>query len=60
MNLGDGPLFSLLCIEKVFPELALDRISVATGEEDRVRTLLAALPTTVHEQEVLITSLVED
>lgn len=44
VNLGDDPLFSVLCIEKVFPELTLHRVCVATAEEDGVPTLSAAQP----------------
>lgn len=44
VNLGDGRLLSVLCVEKVFPELDQDRVGVATEEEDGVHTLLAALP----------------
>lgn len=57
MKLGDSPLSSVLCIEEVFPELALD--SVLFSRKGRSSYSINST-TKVNEPEVLTDRLVEE
>lgn len=57
MKLGDSPLSSVLCIEEVFPELALD--SVLFSGKGRSSYSINST-TKVNEPEVLTDRLVEE